>query len=148
MGFTQKFVNKYIKGNEMFYRFINVFSVDVFVRGSNLLLIPVFLYLMTRREFGIYNYLYSFAMTASGILNFGFYVSLSKLYADTIENKKKQSSMIFTVTTSLLVLISISIIILYFTKTDISFFNYSMKNNLQQINTSIYLNYRTYVLLQ
>lgn len=122
MGFTQKFVNKYIKGNEMFYRFINVFSVDVFVRGANLLLIPVFLYLMTRREFGIYNYLYSFAMTASGILNFGFYVSLSKLYADTIENKKKQSSMIFTVTTSLLVLLSISIIILYFTKTDISFF--------------------------
>lgn len=42
MGFTQKFVNKYIKGNEMFYRFINVFSVDVFVRGANLLLIPVF----------------------------------------------------------------------------------------------------------
>lgn len=147
MGFTQKFVNKYIKGNEMFYRFINVFSVDVFVRGANLLLIPVFLYLMTRREFGIYNYLYSFAMTASGILNFGFYVSLSKLYADTIENKKKQSSMIFTVTTSLLVLLSISIIILYFTKTDISFFNYSMKNNLQQINNSIYLNYRTYVFI-
>ena len=147
MGFTQKFVNKYIKGNEMFYRFINVFSVDVFVRGANLLLIPVFLYLMTRREFGIYNYLYSFAMTASGILNFGFYVSLSKLYADTIENKKKQSSMIFTVTTSLLVLLSISIIILYFTKTDISFFNYSMKNNLDEINTSIYLNYRTYVFI-
>lgn len=147
MGFTQKFVNKYIKGNEMFYRFINVFSVDVFVRGANLLLIPVFLYLMTRREFGIYNYLYSFAMTASGILNFGFYVSLSKLYADTIENIKKQSSMIFTVTTSLLVLLSISIIILYFTKTDISFFNYSMKNNLDEINTSIYLNYRTYVFI-
>ncbi|MCK9163017.1 MAG: oligosaccharide flippase family protein [Bacteroidales bacterium] len=147
MGFVRGFTNKYVKGNEMFSRFVNVFSVDLLVRGANLLLIPVFLYLMTRHEFGIYNYLYSFAGTAAGILNFGFYVALAKLYADTIENKEKQSSMIFTISTSLIALLAISLIIIYFTKADISFFNYSMKNNLDEINTSIYLNYRFFVFI-
>ncbi|MBP6429651.1 MAG: oligosaccharide flippase family protein [Bacteroidales bacterium] len=147
MGFVKEFISKYVKGNEMFSRFVKVFSVDVLVRGANFLLIPVFLYLMTQKEFGIYNYLYSFAMTAASILNFGFYISLSKLYADTIENKKKQASMIFTVSTSLLVLLALSIIVIYLTKFDISFFNYSMKNNLDEINTAIYLNYRVYVFI-
>ena len=77
MGFVKEFISKYVKGNEMFSRFVKVFSVDVLVRGANFLLIPVFLYLMTQKEFGIYNYLYSFAMTAASILNFGFYISLS-----------------------------------------------------------------------
>lgn len=147
MGFIREFIDKYIKGNEMFSRFVNIFSVDVLVRGANLLLIPVFLYLMTKHEFGIYNYLYSFALTAAGILNFGFYVALTKLYADTIDNKDKQSSMIFTITSSLIVLLGLSLIIIYFTKADIYFFNYSMKNNLDQINTSIYLSYRTFIFI-
>lgn len=147
MGFVKEFIGKYVKGNEMFSRFVNIFSVDVLVRGANLLLIPVFLYLMTKHEFGIYNYLYSFALTAAGILNFGFYVALAKLYADTIDNKDKQSSMIFTITTSLIVLLGLSLIIVYFTKADIYFFNYSMKNNLDQINTSIYLSYRTFIFI-
>ena len=147
MGFIREFIDKYIKGNEMFSRFVNIFSVDVLVRGANLLLIPVFLYLMTKHEFGIYNYLYSFALTAAGILNFGFYVALAKLYADTIDNKDKQSSMIFTITSSLIVLLGLSLIIVYFTKADIYFFNYSMKNNLDQVNTSIYLSYRTFIFI-
>lgn len=145
MGFVKEFIGKYVKGNEMFSRFVKVFSVDVLVRGANLLLIPVFLYLMSRQEFGIYNYLYSFAMTAAGILNFGFYVSLTKLYADTNENKRKQSSMMFTVSTSMVFLLAVSMIVIYLTKFDISFFNYSMKNNLDDINTAIYLNYRVFV---
>lgn len=145
MGFVKEFIGKYVKGNEMFSRFVKVFSVDVLVRGANLLLIPVFLYLMSRQEFGIYNYLYSFAMTAAGILNFGFYVSLTKLYADTNENMRKQSSMMFTVSTSMVFLLAVSMIVIYLTKFDISFFNYSMKNNLDDINTAIYLNYRVFV---
>lgn len=145
MGFVKEFIGKYVKGNEMFSRFVKVFSVDVLVRGANLLLIPVFLYLMSRQEFGIYNYLYSFAMTAAGILNFGFYVSLTKLYADTNESKRKQSSMMFTVSTSMVFLLAVSMIVIYLTKFDISFFNYSMKNNLDDINTAIYLNYRVFV---
>lgn len=145
MGFVKEFIGKYVKGNEMFSRFVKVFSVDVLVRGANLLLIPVFLYLMSRQEFGIYNYLYSFAMTAAGILNFGFYVSLTKLYADTNESKRKQSSMMFTLSTSMVFLLAVSMIVIYLTKFDISFFNYSMKNNLDDINTAIYLNYRVFV---
>ncbi|MFA6200188.1 MAG: oligosaccharide flippase family protein [Bacteroidales bacterium] len=141
----KNYIEKYIKGNEIFSRFVNVFSVDVVVRGANFLLIPVFLYLMTKEEFGVYGYLYSFAMTVSGILNFGFYLSITKLYADTIEDKRGQASMLFTITTSLLVLVSISMLIIYFSKVDVSFFSLLNKSN--DINSTTYLTYRVYVFL-
>lgn len=145
MTLIKHYIEKYIKGNEIFTRFVNVFSVDVVVRGANFLLIPVFLYLMTKEEFGVYGYLYSFAMTVSGILNFGFYLSITKLYADTIEDKRAQASMLFTITTSLLVLVSISMLIIYFSKVDVSFFSLLNKSN--DINSTTYLTYRVYVFL-
>lgn len=143
MAFIKEFIGKYIKGNEIFSRFLNVFSVDVLVRGANFLLIPVFLYLMTKKEFGIYGYLYSFAMTVSGILGFGLYVSMTKLYADNIDDKKKQSSMLFTVTTTLLFLVGLTMLIVFFSKIDIDFF--SLLNKSVDINSITYLNYRIYV---
>lgn len=135
--------NTYIKGNEIFSRFIKVFSVDVLVRGANFLLIPVFLRLMTPEEYGLYGYLYSFAMTLSSILCFGFYVALIKLYADTVSEKNKQGSMLFTLTTSLFVLVFISIIIVYFWRIDVDFFSFLNKTN--SVGTNQYFLYRDFV---
>ena len=143
MTLIKHYIDKYIKGNEVFSRFVNVFSVDVVVRGANFLLVFVFLYLMTQNEFGVYGYLYSFAMTVSGILNFGFYASMTKLYADNVGDKKKQASMLFTVTTSFLVLVGLAMLIIFFTKIDIDF--YSLLNKSSGISASTYLNYRVYV---
>ncbi len=143
MTLIKHYINKYIKGNEVFSRFVNIFSVDVIVRGANFLLIPVFLYLMTKEEFGVYGYLYSFAMTVSGIFSFGFYVSMTKLYADNNADKHKQASMLFTVTTTLLFLVGLAMLIVFFSKIDIDFF--SLLNKSDDINSTTYLKYRLYV---
>lgn len=135
--------NKYIKENEIFSRFIKVFSVDVLVRGANFLLIPVFLRLMSPEEYGLYGYLYSFAMTLSTILCFGFYIALIKLYADTVSDKDKQGSMLYTLTSSLFILVLISIIIVYFWRIDVDFFSFLNKTN--SVGANQYFTYRDFV---
>lgn len=142
MNIVNEFVNKYIKGNEIFSRFIKIFSVDVLVRGANFFLIPVFLRLMTPEEYGIYGYLYSFACTIAGILSFGFYVALIKLYADTIFDKAKQGSMLFTLTLSQFILLFASIIIVYILRVDVDFFAFLNKSNSVEANQ--YFAYRNF----
>ena len=83
-------------------RFLSLFSTDVLVRGANFLLIPVFLHLMTREEFGVYGYLYSFAMAMSFVFTLGFHASVPKLFADTKNDNKAQGSMLFTLSLTLL----------------------------------------------
>ncbi|MBP1646057.1 MAG: lipopolysaccharide biosynthesis protein [Bacteroidetes bacterium] len=143
MKSIREITNKYIKENEIFSRFIKVFSVDVLVRGANFLLIPVFLRLMTPEEYGLYGYLYSFASTLSSILCFGFYVALIKLYADTVSDKDKQGSMLYTLTTSLFLLVILSIIIVYFWRIDVDFFSFLNKTN--SVGTNQYSTYRDFV---
>lgn len=129
--------------SELFSRFINVFSVDVLVRGANFLFIFLFIRLMNKYEFGIYGYLYAFAMSASQILGFGFYVSLQKLYADIKTQKDKLSSMLFTLSTSLLIGVILSFAILFFTKGDVFFFG--KMNSTSGMSSSLYEKYRVYV---
>ncbi|MPL93081.1 hypothetical protein SDC9_39206 [bioreactor metagenome] len=143
MKSIREITNKYIKGNEIFSRFIKVFSVDVLVRGANFFLIPVFLKLMTPEEYGLYGYLYSFATTLSSILCFGFYVALIKLYADTVSDKDKQGSMLYTLTSSLFILVLISIIIVYFWRIDVDFFSFLNKAN--SLGANQYFIYRDFV---
>ena len=143
MKSIREITNKYIKENEIFSRFIKVFSVDVLVRGANFLLIPVFLRLMSPEEYGLYGYLYSFAMTLSTILCFGFYIALIKLYADTVSDKDKQGSMLYTLTSSLFILVLISIIIVYFWKIDVDFFSFLNKTN--SVGANQYFTYRDFV---
>ncbi len=143
MKSIREITNKYIKENEIFSRFIKVFSVDVLVRGANFLLIPVFLRLMSPEEYGLYGYLYSFAMTLSTILCFGFYIALIKLYADTVSDKDKQGSMLYTLTSSLFILVLISIIIVYFWRIDVDFFSFLNKTN--SVGANQYFTYRDFV---
>lgn len=123
-------------------RFTKVFSVDVLVRGANFLLIFIFIRLMTKDAFGIYGYLYSFAMALSGILNFGFYTAISKLYVDDIDKKERQQTMLFTITTSLVVLVFISLFVVCITNVDAKFFGILNKGNNISIDT--YKTYRVY----
>lgn len=143
MNIVNEFVNKYIKGNEIFSRFIKIFSVDVLVRGANFFLIPVFLRIMSQEEYGTYGYLYSFSTTMSAILCFGFYVALIKLYADTISDKTKQGSMLYTLSSSLFVLLILSMVIVYFWKIDVEFFSFLNKAN--SLGSNQYFLYRNFV---
>lgn len=141
---VKRLIRKYIKGNEVFTRFVKVFSVDFLVRGGNFLLIPIFLRIMSPEEYGLYGYLYSFAITMSGIFGFGFYVSLTKLHADTLESKTERGSMLYTLSTALFVLLISSLLIVYAFGIDKEFFTFLNKTT-ADINAREYTIYRTYI---
>ena len=124
-------------------RFLSLFSTDVLVRGANFLLIPLFLHLMTREEFGIYGYLYSFAMAMSLVFTLGFHASVPKLYADTKTDKKAQGSMLFTLSLTLVVGLIVIFTLLSFTGVDEYFFSFINRNN--DVDAFSYDTYRPYL---
>lgn len=124
--------------NPVIRKCLSLFSTDVLVRGANFLLIPIFLHLMTKNDFGIYGYLYNFAMTCSLILNLGYHSALPKLYVETSENKKDNSSMLFTLSISLFGFLAFMFALFYITDADYAFFN--IVNN----NEDVQFDYRSY----
>ena len=105
--------------NQNVRKFVSLLSTDVLVRGANFLLIPIFLYLMPMEEFGVYGYLYNFAITCSLIMKLGYHSALPKMYSATKENKVDNSSMLFTLSTTLFGFVASLFLIFYLIKTDI-----------------------------
>ncbi len=123
-------------------KFLSLLSTDVLVRGANFLLIPVFLILMPKDEFGVYGYLYNFAITCSLILNLGYHVVIPKLYTSTIDDKKANAQMLFTLTSTLFAFISILFLIFYLFDLDHLFFNTITNSGNSSFN---YKTYRPYL---
>jgi len=65
------------------------------VKGSGIILLPVYLKLMTQQEFGLYGYLFAIISTFSLVFNLGLYVAQSKLYHTY--NQHQQGEMFFTI---------------------------------------------------
>ena len=126
-------------------RFLSLFSTDVLVRGANFLLIPLFLHLMTRDEFGVYGYLYSFAMAMSLVFTFGFHASVPKLYADTKSDKKAQGSMLFTL--SLTLIVGLVLIFSLISLTGIDEYFFGLINRNEEMKNFSYDTYRPYLLV-
>ena len=126
-------------------RFLSLFSTDVLVRGANFLLIPVFLHLMTREEFGVYGYLYSFAMAMSLVFTFGFHASVPKLYADTKDDKQAQGSMLFTL--SLTLIVGLVLIFSLISLTGIDEYFFGLINRNEEMKDFSYDKYRPYLLV-
>jgi len=84
-----EWVRKY-RQNITLGRAFSVLSIDILVRLSNVILLPIYLRLMTQDEYGKYNYILSLIANFSLILNFGLFASQSKYYADapTAHQKK------------------------------------------------------------
>ena len=131
--------------SQSFKRFISLFSTDVLVRGANFLLIPVFLQLMTRDEFGIYGYLYSFAMAMSLVFTLGFHASVPKLYADTKHSPKEQGSMLFTLSLTLISTLIVLFSLISITGVDDVFFGLVNRN--EEVRDFNYSTYRVYLLV-
>jgi O-antigen/teichoic acid export membrane protein len=81
------------------------------VRGSNFLLLPVYLKLMSQNDFGLYTYLYSMIGAFSLIINFGLYLSQSKLYHDYKEEER--GSLLFTINAVLFVSLFVLFVPIY-----------------------------------
>lgn len=143
-SFWKKSIETY-RNKVAFRRFISLFSTDVLVRGANFLLIPLFLYLMTRDEFGVYGYLYSFAMAMSLFFTFGFHASVPKLYADTKDDKKAQGSMLFTL--SLTLILGLVLIFSLISLTGIDEYFFGLINRNEEMKNFSYDTYRPYLLV-
>jgi len=97
------------KKNILINRFFTVLSIDMLVKISGIVLLPVYLRLMTQEEYGLYGYLLSIIMTFSMVLNFGLYIPLIKFYHDYQETEKR-GKLLFTI--SLLLVIMLTCVIL------------------------------------
>lgn len=64
-------------------RFVRIFRVDVLVRASNILLLPLYLRLMTQEEYGLYGYLAGIIAAVGTVLNLGLYVPQIKFFSSS-----------------------------------------------------------------
>jgi len=97
--------------------FAAVFSVDLLVKASGIILLPLYLKLMTQDEFGLYNYLLSIIGLLGGLMYFGLHISQSKIYFDK-PDVDFQGSAVFTIHTLLFLLILVFYSLFIFFKLD------------------------------
>ena len=90
--------------SELARRFTGILSIDILVKASGFILLPVFLRLMTQEEFGIYNYLISIIQLFALVLNFGLYIPVSKFY-HSFERPQLKGEYLFTAFVTLVLLL-------------------------------------------
>jgi len=70
---------KHYKNNASVRNFFALLSLDIIVKAGMVILIPLYTQLMSKEDFGVFNYLFFYVSTVSLILNFGMYVPHNKL---------------------------------------------------------------------
>src|ERR1043166_8735557 len=138
VGLFKSIVAKY-KDNLLFNRLVAVLSIDIFVKLSGIILLPIYLRLMTQDEYGLYGYLLSIILTFSVVLNFGLYIPLSKFYHDY--EKVDKGKLLFTIFCLLIAILIIVIFPIYFFGWDYAIVKILFKNRIN------YISYRWPVLL-
>lgn len=71
-----------IEENSLLFRFFTFLSLDVLVRASSIVTLPIFIAIMPQDEFGQYNYLVNTISIFGSIMIFGFHIPLAKLYLE------------------------------------------------------------------
>ncbi len=112
----KRLFKRYFLDNIYINRFFKLFSIDILVKISAFLLLPVYLKLMTQEEYGLFGYLFSIVITLSGIMQFGMYIPQSKLYFDYDAEEKK--SLLFTINMLLITFLTVVLGSAYFLKLD------------------------------
>lgn len=86
--------------------FATVLGVDVLVKASGFILLPLFLRLMSQEEFGLYNYFLSIIQVFSLVLNLGLYIPQSKLY-HVYHTKEERGKLLFTIAVTLFLFLTL-----------------------------------------
>lgn len=115
------------QNNVFLHRLSSVLAIDMLVKLSGFLLIPVFLRLMSQEEYGMYNYILSILTTFSLVLNFGLYMPLAKLYHNST-SLAGRGELLFSVYSTLLLLLATVLIPLYAFKLDHVIINLLFEN--------------------
>jgi O-antigen/teichoic acid export membrane protein len=115
------------QNNVLLNRLSAVLAIDMLVKLSGFLLIPVFLRLMSQEEYGMYNYILSILSTFSLVLNFGLYMPVAKLYHDS-STPSARGELLFSVYTTLLILLATVLVPAYLFKLDYLLIDLLFKN--------------------
>ena len=92
---------KVYKNSTLFHRLVSILSIDILVKASGFILLPIYLRLMTQDEFGLYNYILAIVQTFSLVLNLGLYIPQTKLY-HTYTSSTEKGQLLFTINATLL----------------------------------------------
>ncbi|PWT96525.1 MAG: hypothetical protein C5B52_15485 [Bacteroidetes bacterium] len=128
------------RNNLLLKRLTTILGIDILVKASGFILLPIYLRLMTQEEYGLYNYLLSIITTFAIVLNFGLYVPLSKFYHDC-KTEKEKGTLLFTIFSLLIVLLILIVAPVYLFRLDFPLTLILFKNSIQ------YNSYRIIVLL-
>ena len=131
---------KRITENIILKRLLTVLSLDILVRASGFILLPVYLRLMTQEEYGVFNYIQSIITTFSLVLNLGLYVSQSKLYHDFTSAEEK-GKLIFSIHSVLFLVLIIIMLPVYMLRLDYNVVKVLFKTTIH------YDSYRIWILL-
>ena len=139
MKLLRAWVGKY-KQSVLLKRLFAVLGIDILVKLSGLILLPVYLRLMTQDEYGLYNYLLSIILTFSTVLTFGLYIPISKFYHDYKDGAQK-GKLLFTTFVLLIAGLFVLILVIYSFGLDVTIIKALFKHDLK------YENYRLAILL-
>ena len=78
-----------LRNNLLLRRLLTVLSLDILVKASAIILLPIYLHLMTQDEYGVFNYILSITYSFSILLNLGLYIPQSKLSHDYRDSGEK-----------------------------------------------------------
>ncbi len=117
------------KKNILVKNYAKVFSVDILVKLSSFILLPVYLRLMTQEAYGLYTYLLAIISSFSLVMNFGLYVAQSKLYQD-FQGEEERGSLLFTINVMLLSFLSVCLIATFFSGLDYHIISILFKNKI------------------
>lgn len=139
MNVLPAWARKY-KQSVLLKRLFAVLGIDILVKLSGLILLPVYLRLMTQDEYGLYNYLLSIILTFSTVLTFGLYIPISKFYHDYKDGFQK-GKLLFTTFVLLIAGLFVLILLVYSFRLDVTVIKALFKHDLD------YENYRLAILL-
>jgi O-antigen/teichoic acid export membrane protein len=115
------------KNNVFLHRLSSVLAIDMLVKLSGFLLIPVFLRLMSQDEYGMYNYILSILATFSLVLNFGLYIPITKLYHNAT-SAAARGELLFSVYATLVLLLGMVLVPFYAFRIDYLLIDLLFKN--------------------
>jgi O-antigen/teichoic acid export membrane protein len=95
----------------MLHKFVGVLSVDVVLRASSVIFLPIYLWLMTPDAFASFSYIMALVGVLSLVCNFGLYVAQSKLLHEF--SGQERTDAVFTINVLLAVMLSSLLFPLY-----------------------------------
>lgn len=130
-------IRELIKQSIVIQRFIQVFTVDAFVKAGSFAFYILFARLMTARDLGIFDYLFSFiAAVLAPVFNMGLYVAQAKLYHEY--DKKKRGTLFFTINTFIGSIIIVFLLFAFFFDADYHLMKLVVTNENYQFDYSKY----------